>query len=935
VLVDRNDEVATLDRLLDAARGGSSGVLVLLGEAGIGKTTLLDWTTRRAREAGMQVSRVAGFEAGMALGFAGLHQLLTPFMGGLDSLPAPQRRALEIVFGLTGGEVPDRFLVGLAALTLLTDAAALHPVLLVVDDAQWLDRASVDLLGFVARRLQADTVAILFALRDGEEVPASLEGLPALELLGLPDDAAAELLESTLARPLEPRLRHRALTDGAGNPLALVELANDLSDPRSEAASPAGPLRPAGRLSERYRSRIRALGAEAQTILLLASLSEVRDPERIWLAAERLGVERRPESELALDRFLDWGPPVVFRHPLLRSAAYHAASAAAQRRAHEVLAAVSDPVLEADRRAWHLAGAVVGPDEEVALALLRSAEQASKYGGLAAGASFLERAAELTPSTASRAERQLRAAESRLLSGELAAARSLLDRATPQLADPFTQARARRLDGLSLQAAGRLPEATAVLVDAAKMLEGHDRDLALDTLLEAFGAAWICGQTDLPLGVVPRLLGDPALFGPDAGLAELFLGGLAALAERRVNAGVALLRRAMAPLISDGPFNEAFIGRFRSVAMAGASLYDDGLQQAIEHRVIDELRRRGALFDLVPALVTLAYSQLRKGRLTAVESTLAETKALVEATAIRTDLHLAAELQLSAHRARDEEEVRAVAERLRRDFAERGSALGVGLVDYSVIVLDLGLGNYEAAFGRMQSRPIRDRDILVVTPVPPWDIVEVATRVGELEAAKTSTAELVTSAFAQAGSEPSQGLLARCRALIADDEHAEEEYRCSIEHLAHGEYVSQLARSHLVYGEWLRRRRRRRDARIELRQAYELFERLGMEAFARRAAGELKATGERARPRREVESVDYLTPQESQIAQLAADGHTNREIAGKLFISAATVDYHLRKVFRKLSVTSRSQLARALVTSTATRGDKEYAHRADRLDLGG
>ena len=484
MLVGRAKEVGALEDALAAVRGGLSGALVLRGEVGIGKTALLDWAAGMAGD--MRVTRVAGAESEIGLGFAGLHHLLVPFLGGLDLLPAPQRTALRSAFGLTAGAPLDRFLVGLATLTLVTDAAASRPVLCVVDNAQWLDQASAEVLGFVARRLLADRVGMLFAVQDGEGQAVAFDGLPELPVGQLSGRAAHELLAAAAGGPVDPRVSERIVAETGGNPLGLVEFGGELTaEERSGAVPLTGALRFGGRLEKLYLSRVRALPADAQTLLLVLAADQLGDPAKVWRAAGRLGVGPEAMELPAVERLVTGAPGLQFQHPLMRSIVYHGAPCAARWRVHEALAAVSDPVRDPDRRAWHLAQAASGPDEEVAGELERSAGRARGRGGWASSAAFLQRSAELSPDAARRARRLVAAAEARLVAGQTSAARALLDSAAPDLPDPVVRARARRLEGDILFAAGESATATSVLLDAALMIGPHDARLARDTLLDA------------------------------------------------------------------------------------------------------------------------------------------------------------------------------------------------------------------------------------------------------------------------------------------------------------------------------------------------------------------------------------------------------------------------------------------------------------------
>jgi DNA-binding CsgD family transcriptional regulator len=905
-LLDRVAETGALEGVLAAVRDGLSGVLVLRGEAGVGKTALLDWAAGQAGD--MQVARVAGAEAEMDMGFAGLHQLLVPFLGGLEGLAAPQRQALGSAFGLVAGPPPDRFLVGMAALTVLTDAAAERPVLCLIDDAQWLNRVSIEVLGFVARRLYADRVGMVFAtrIRKEEERAVVLAGLSELTVGGLSEEAAHELLATSAGAQVDQQVSCRIAADTAGNPLALVELAAELTAAELSGAEPLDwPLRFGGRLEELYRSQVRALPGSTQTLLLLAAADPTGEPALIWNAARNLGIDPEAGEAAGVERLVSWEPRVRFRHPLIRSAAYYAALAGARRGAHQALAAVTDPQVDPDRRAWHLAEAAAGPDEQVAAELERSADRARGRGGWGSSAAFLERAAALTPDEDHRARRMLAAAENRLAAGEAPAARALLGLAAPRLADGLARARARRLEGQSLYAAGQMPEATSVLLDAARMLQPFETRLARDTLLDAFTAAQFSAQPGAGMAEFLRAVRSAPKADSRATVADLLLDGFAAMGERRYEAGAALLRRAIAPLAAGQPIPDDALPHLMAVGQAANLLYDDSARYQMEKRWVAELRDRGAIAALVPALGLQLSCQVQEGRFADAEATLAEGRALAEATGYRAYLGPFAwqELWALARRGR-EADARPLAARLLCEFAGRDK-YEVLRVQGALAVLELGLGNYAAAL-RHALEAVPRQNVLGLVPFA--DVVEAGTRCGERETA-TAALEGFTSWALASGTDLALGLLARSRALLADDGHAEAEYRLAIDHLQRCRLVPQLARAHLVYGEWLRRQRRRRDARDQLRCTFEMFDKMGMEAFAGRARAELRATGERARPR-SLGTPEVLTAQEAQIARLAAERLSNPEIASQLFISARTVEYHLHKVFRKLGVTSRVQLAR-------------------------
>jgi DNA-binding CsgD family transcriptional regulator len=908
-LLGRAVETGALEGVLTAVRDGLSGVLVLRGEAGVGKTALLDWAAGQADE--MQVARVAGAEAEMDMGFAGLHQLLIPFLGGLGGLPAPQRQALGSAFGLVAGPPPDRFLVGMAALTVLTDAAAARPVLCLIDDAQWLNQVSIEVLGFVARRLYADRVGMVFAAREGEGRAVVLAGLPELTVGGLEVEAAQELLATSAGGQVDRQVSGRIVADTAGNPLALVELAAELTAAELSGAEPLDwPLRFEGRLDELYRSRVRALPDSTQTLLLLAAADPTGEPALIWNAARNLGIDPETGQAAGVERLVSWEPRVRFRHPLIRSAVYYAAPAPARRGAHQALAAVTDPGVDPDRRAWHLAEAAAGPDEQVAAELERSADRARGRGGWGSGAAFLERAAALTPDEDHQARRMLAAAENRLAAGE---APALLALAAPRLVDGPARARARRLEGQSLYAAGQMPEATSVLLDAARMLQPIETRLARDTLLDAFVAAQFSGGAWMA-EFLQAVRSVPKVADSRANLADLLLDGFAAVGERRYADGAALLRRAIAPLAAGQSIPDDALPHLMAVGQAAGLLYDDSARYQMEKRWVAELRGRGAIAALLTALGIQLSVQVQEGRFADAEATLAEGRALSEATGYRAILgaYTWQELWALARQGR-EADTRQLAARMLREYAGIGKRYEVLRVHGALATLELGLGDYAAAVHHALEALPRE-NILGFAAFA--DVVEAGTRCGERDSA-TAALEAFTPWALASGTDLALGLLARSRALLAGDDHAEAEYRLAIDHLERSRLVPELARAHQVYGEWLRRQRRRRDARDQLRRAFEMFDEMGMTAYAGRARAELRATGERARPR-SLGTPEVLTAQEAQVARLVAERLSNREIASQLFISARTVEYHLHKVFRKLDVTSRVQLARTFADHKQT-----------------
>ena len=906
VLVDRFTETGVIQSLLDGMRESSSGVLVLRGQAGIGKTMLLREMTERAANGGMRIAWAAGVQVEMEFDFAGLHQLLLPFIGGLSGLPDPQRGALGTVFGLTANQASDRFLVGLATLTLLTDAAERQPVLCVVDDAQWLDRVSLEVFTFVARRLLADRVGIVFALRAGEESIETLSGFPELHVGPLPPEAGRELLEVAVGGWVAEPASRRVLAEAAGHPLALVELGSELAAGRSVPDTvPGQPLRLGERLELLYLNRVRELPSGAQTLLVLAAAEQLGEPERVWRAAAALGLEPEVAEIPEVRRMLSVSPRVAFTHPLMRAAAYWGAPPGERRRVHAALAAVTDPATDPDRRAWHLAEATEAPDEQVARELEVSADRARSRGGWENEQAFLERAAQLTADPGRQAARRLAAAEAGLVAGDITGADVLAEHAAPHLAQPLTRARARRVHGLCLQAQGRTTEAVGTLVDAALEMSAADPGRARDTMLEALSAAqmdgWF-GPENAEVAAAVRRLPQPPTPAPGDGLLE----GFAAIHEGRTTEGYALLRKGVRSVAAARDSSDTVLPRLVACLQAARLLFDHSMWTDLERYWIPAFRDRGAVTTLIPVLFSLGNDILQAGRLSAAETALAEGRTLAEGVGNREwlDGFAVSELSLLALRG-NAPECQAAAARLlskpiRKPFRD--------LTHLAVAVLELGVGRYDAALDAAL-------EAQALWPLlSPEDSVEAAMRCGRAEIAQAALADFAPLAAAS-GTPWALGVTARCRALLAGDEpEANDNYRQSIEYLQGTPVALPLARSRLAYGEWLRRQRRRRDARDQLRTALESFERMGAHGFAGRTRGELAATGEHAIERAGPNG-PQLTPQETQIARLAAAGVTNRDIATQLFLSAATVDYHPRKVYRKLDVTRRASLHRALLAA--------------------
>ena len=855
----------------------------------------------------MQVARVAGVQAEMGMGFAGLHQLLVPFLGGLEQLPGPQRQALGSAFGLAAGPAPDRFLVGLAALTLLTDAAAGGPVLCLVDDAQWLDPVSVEVLGFIARRLYADHVGVLFTVREGEQAATALAGLPELTVGGLPEEAAGELLATAAAARVDGRVCAQVVAGVAGNPLALVELAGELTPGELSGAVPLSwPLRFGGRLEELYLARVRALPADTQTLLLVAAADPTGNPVLVARAAGQLGIDAEAGEAEGTGRLVSWQPRVRFRHPLIRSAAYYAAPAGARRGAHAVLAAVTDPGADPDRRAWHRAEAAPGPDEQVAAELERSAGRAQARGGLAAAGAFLERAAALTPDPAQRAGRALDAAQASVRAGAFGKARDLLTAAEAGPLDEFAGARADLLRGQIAFASGLGRDAPPLLLKAARRLEPLDPGLARQTYVDAWQAAFFAGHLAgagnlLEVSRAARALPPPAR---PPRLVDLALDGMARLVTDGPAAAAPVLRQASRALASPDIPAEEVLRWWWIVTVADQALWGDrGWRVTV--RQVQLAREAGALVQLPFLLNSLAADAVYSGDFAAATSLIAEADAIREATGA--SLAPYAAIRLAAFRGNQAEAAPLIQSTVEQATAG-GQGLAVTVAHRAAAILCNGLGRYEEALAASREAIEHKHVYISLWALP--ELIEAAARTGNPRIAGDALDRLTETTRA-GGTEHGLGIEARSRALLSEGEEAERYYGEAISRLGRSRGRPELARAHLLYGEWLRRERRRRDARDELRTALEMFEAMGMEAFAGRARTELRAAGERARPRGP-RAPEVLTPQEAQIARMVAGHLTNREIAARLFLSASTVEYHLRKIFRKLGVTSRTQLARTL-----------------------
>jgi DNA-binding CsgD family transcriptional regulator len=906
--VGRTTERDVLDGLLATVREGESEALLIHGEAGIGKTALLRYAARQA--SGFRVAELTGVEAEMELPFAGIHQLCAAMLDGINALPVPQRDALSVALGLTDGEVPERFLVGLAVLSLLAAAAEERPLLCLVEDAQWLDGASSQILGLVARRVRAESMAIVIAMRE----PAAehdFRGLPELRLEGLSEQDARALLRRVVTGRLDGRVGDRLIAESRGNPLALLELPGRMT--AAELAGgfefPAAGDLPA-HIEGHYLQHVGELPEATQRLMLLAAAEPLGDAALVLRAGRTLGIETSALAPAEAAGLLEIGASVRFRHPLVRSAVYRAAPVDSRQRVHEALAQVSDPVSDADRRTWHRALAARGPDEDVAAELERSAGRAQARGGAAATAAFLDRAVALTPDPARRRERALAAAQASLGAGAFAAARGLLAIAGAGPLEEFQRAQIDLLQAQLAFVSSRGTDATPLLLAAARRLEPLDLSTARETYVDAFSAAMFGARLTGSVGmreVAEAVRAAPRPTVAESATADLLLDALVALAGDYATA-VPRCREAVQRLAGDKATPKERLRWLWQGCVVALEIWDDEHARSLSQSSVDIARDTGTLSELALALSARAPILVFCGDLAAAAAAVSETESVEAATGIRSAAYGA--LILSAWRGSSPETTQLI-ETTEREAEDRGEGIGVAISAYARAVLCNGLGLYEEALSAAVTAS-EHKEVVAEN----WglsELIEPATRCGRIDLATDAMNRLAAKAQA-AGTNWALGIEARARALVAQDDDAERWFRAAIEHLGRTHMRAELARTRLLYGERLRREGRRVDARVELGAAHERFASMGMEAFAERAGSELLATGEKTR-RRIATTRDDLTSQERQIAQLARDGLTNAEIGARLFLSRRTVEWHLRHVYSKLGIQSRRQLESALRAS--------------------
>ncbi len=899
----RSSECALLDGLVLAVRRGESRSLVLRGEAGIGKTALLEYLIASASD--LTVVRAVGVEAEMELAYASLHQLCGPLLDRLDRLPAPQRQAMEIVFGLSAGGAPDRFLVGLAVLSLFAAVAEERPLLCVVDDAQWLDRTSGLTLAFVARRLLAEPVGIVFGAR---EPGGELRHVPELEVQGVRNGDARALLNSAVRFKLDEQVRDRIVAETRGNPLALLELPHGLT--ATQLAGGFGLLGAptlTGRIEESFVRRLELLSADGRRLLLVAAAEPVGDPLLLWRAAERLGLGPADAEAAEAEGLLAIGGRVTFRHPLVRSAVYRTATREQRREIHLALAEATDRSVDPDRRAWHLATAAAGPNEPVAAALEQSASRAQARGGLAAAAAFLHRSVVLSGDPKQRVRRGLAAAQASLHAGIIGGALELLALAEASTPDELQMAHVELLRGQIAFASSMGTTAPTLLLKAAQRLERLDPELARETYLDAWGAALFAGRLASAGSLVEVSRAATSAPRPTRPLrpSDLLLDGLTTFVTEGHAAAAPLLRRATAAFADEAsPGQENFRWGWMTTIPPNI-LWDEDSWHAISARNLKEARDAGALARLPIDLADWGIFVAWCGDFGAAAVAIAEAEAITKATGT----HIAPYAQLLLAALRGQRDALPLIESTIRDAGTGGQGLSVQWAEWVSAILFNGLGRYDRGLASAQ-RAAEETPQLHVTPWALTELIEAAVRTARADLA-AGALERVMAATAPSSTDWGRGMEARCQALLSEGESAERLYREAIERLARTRRRPELARAHLLYGEWLRRENRRVDAREQLHMAHEMLAAMGMEAFAERARQELQATGEKVR-KRTVDTRDDLTAQERQIARLAGDGLSNPEIGARLFLSPRTVEWHLRNVFTKLGIQSRRGLANAL-----------------------
>jgi DNA-binding CsgD family transcriptional regulator len=885
MLIGRETELAGLGRLLDAAREGLSGSLLLRGEAGIGKTALLDHVSAAAD--GFRQLRATGIESEADLPYATLHQLLRPLQDRIERLAEPQARALGGALGLAAEQEADRFLVGVGTLTLLADAAEEQPLLALLDDAAWFDRTSLDVLGFVARRLEAEGVVLVFAVRDEPARPFAIPGVAELRIERLGDGDARRLLGDGV----DPSRRDDVLVRAAGNPLALLELGRSAAN---GAGAPSG-------AEQAFAGRFAALPEDTGTMLLLAAADTTRSLAVVGAAAARLGIDAAALEPAELDGLvLVAGGAIEFRHPLVRSAVYHAAPFARRARAHDALADVLAGEENADRRAWHHASAVLGTDDEIADELERTAGRARTRGGHAAASVALERAADVSSDARARARRLVAAGDAAGMSGDPERAIRLVERAGTDL-DDADAALACFTRGSVAMARGTTGEAFDCFLNAVRTGRAAAPGTALNAAIRVVDAGHQAGLA-VRFGELRSLIEEIEATTDDERSGQAAALGLTAFATEDFDVAFPALRRA-------GDLAEDSQDPLVLIHAAWASAYAGDHPRA--HRLVSRgeqlARATGAVGALTVILMARATWDLSASRFDAGAQAAAEGLTMARETGQpgMVAMHLALLARVAAVRGQ-EGACREQAQEALALARPRGLSHPATVADYALALLELGAGRASEAYERLQAIFIGGYvgyRYLVID-----DIIEAAMREGRPDRGAEAL-ERWKNSFRVAGTPAGRVITARAAAMLAAPDEADAAYQAALAAHVGVSMPFMQARTELAYGEHLRRARRKSEARVQLRAAHARFETLGAARWADRAAAELRATGETAR-RRDASTIDDLTPQELQIARLVADGGRNRDIAGQLFLSPKTVEYHLRKVFQKLDIASRTELVK-------------------------
>ncbi|MCU1659377.1 MAG: transcriptional regulator, luxR family [Pseudonocardiales bacterium] len=887
-----------LEQLIGRVRFGQGGSLVVLGEAGAGKTTLLGKSLDLAT--GCRVVDLGGVATESELAFAAIHRLSEQMWDGLERLPDPQADALRSALGLTTAGGPDGLLVGLAVRSLLAGAADQRPLVCLVDDAQWLDGPSARALAFVARRLDALPVGLVFAARERRE---ELVGLPEVAVEGLSVAEARSLVDRAFPGPFDDDVRARIVSETQGNPVAVADtlrLLSPVAIAGGFGAPSAIPLPTA--MEESFRRRLEPLPDDTRLLLLVAAAEPLGRPRLLWRAADVLGIPATAADCADAAGLLRFGALVGFRHPAMRSAVYRAASPDERRRVHRALAQATDAEMDPDRRAWHRGEAASAPDEAVAAELDGAAGSAQAKGGLIAAAALLDRAAALTPDPVRRSERMFAAGRAKLAAGATDEALELLVKAEPKLLETREGARLEQLLVRIVVAQRGGSDAPALLLSAARRLSPLDAGLSRETYLAALEAAIQAGHIHSTPGLAQVASAAGAAPPPPqpARAVDLLLDGLAALFSDRHTIAMPVLKQALRMLELESEPRWLALG-----AGLASDLWDDATARALAGRQKELALRNGAMRALRRSLSALAQLSVYAGDFTAAAD-LIEQACTVPSHPVTAAVPCAS-LMLAAFRGAEAETARLIEVTIEHATL-RGEGRVIAFAEEMTAVLQNSLGNYRDALTAAQQAA--EHGQLGASDRALAELIEAAVRCGEREIGQVALARLdARTRFS--GTDWALGIEARSRALLSESQAADQLYRTAIERLGRCSVTTALARAHLLYGEWLRREARRVEARQHLHIALHMFTTMGAQAFADRTERELLASGERLH-KQTVEPRTQLTSQEAQISQFALDGYSNPEIAAKLYLSPRTVEYHLRKVFMKLGIRSRNELHRVL-----------------------